>query len=85
MCAHRMAVRLLTAGGLAVTLGLAAQVPLASAADVGPAAVSGSLQAVAAVSARDAWAVGSSGTGAPLIVRWNGRSWQKQAGPPVAY
>jgi len=40
---------------------------------------SGALVGVAAVSARDVWAVGSTGfvAGRPLIERWDGRSWRR--------
>jgi hypothetical protein len=36
---------------------------------------------VAAVSARDAWAVGSTSLGVPLIFRWNGRTWKRVPSP----
>jgi hypothetical protein len=42
------------------------------------------LRGVAAVSARNAWAVGFYGTGGPLrplIVHWNGKSWKQVASP----
>jgi hypothetical protein len=42
--------------------------------------VTGSLSAVAATSASNAWAVGSAG-GASLILHWNGKSWARQASP----
>ncbi|GAA3341199.1 hypothetical protein GCM10020358_31640 [Amorphoplanes nipponensis] len=38
---------------------------------------------VAAVSASDAWAVGSSAGGA-FVIRWNGTAWNPVAGPPLA-
>ncbi len=38
------------------------------------------LNAVAAVSAADAWAVGGNGDDSPLILRWNGVSWKRVAG-----
>jgi hypothetical protein len=43
--------------------------------------VSGSLRAVAATSARNAWAVGATGSGRPLILHWNGSVWAKVANP----
>jgi hypothetical protein len=52
----------------------------------GPASLftmSGSLSGVAAVSARDAWAVGSTGAGT-LIVHWNGRAWKRVRSPSPA-
>src|SRR5580704_208718 len=56
--------------------------PLAAAAartgSPGPAAsfsTSGELSGVAAISATNAWAVGSTGTGKTLIVHWNGKTW----------
>ena len=42
--------------------------------------VTGSLTAVAATSAGNAWAVGSAGSNS-LILRWNGRSWARQSSP----
>jgi hypothetical protein len=36
---------------------------------------------VAAVSARDAWAVGGTGIGTTLIVRWNGTTWKQVPSP----
>jgi hypothetical protein len=50
----------------------------ASAAPVA-ARVSGTLNAVAAVSARDAWAVGATNSLHPLILHWNGTSWTRAA------
>jgi len=51
----------------------------------GPVAtVSGSLAGIAATSARNAWAVGFAGTTAhprTLILRWQGRAWQKVSSP----
>jgi hypothetical protein len=50
----------------------------------GPAAsitVSGSLSGVAAISARRAWAVGSTGSGKTLILRWNGMAWKRVPSP----
>jgi hypothetical protein len=40
-----------------------------------------SLAGVAATSARDAWAVGSTGAGTTLILRWNGAAWNKVMSP----
>jgi len=45
--------------------------------------MSGSLSGVAAVSGRDAWAVGSTGAGT-LIVHWNGRAWKRALSPSPA-
>jgi hypothetical protein len=75
-----MAVSMVTGGSLA------AAAPAASAAPGRPAgaasphgtsySVSGTLQAVAATSATNAWAVGTVGTASnPLIVHWNGSKW----------
>jgi hypothetical protein len=41
--------------------------------------VAGSLVAVAATSATNAWAVGAAGTSRPLIVHWNGHAWRSVA------
>jgi hypothetical protein len=46
------------------------------------------LTGVAAVSASDAWAVGSTGTGLhfnSLILRWDGRSWRRVPSPSVSF
>jgi len=34
------------------------------------------LTGVAAISARNAWAVGGTDSGKTLILRWNGKSWK---------
>jgi hypothetical protein len=75
------AVRVLAVPVLAVGLatGIAA-VP--ATADMAPAPAdssgfSGVLSAVAAVSTRDAWAVGSSTSFKALTVHWNGRAWKQ--------
>ena len=39
------------------------------------------LSDVAATSARSAWAVGQTGSGKLLILRWNGSAWRQQASP----
>jgi hypothetical protein len=39
---------------------------------------------VAAVSATDAWAVGSASTGGAFVLRWNGSAWNSVAAPPLA-
>jgi hypothetical protein len=41
----------------------------------------GILDDVAAVSARDAWAVGQTRAGQTLIIRWNGTAWKRVPGP----
>ena len=48
--------------------------------------VDGTLSSVAAVSARDVWAVGSAdvNAGGALIEHWDGRSWKAVAGAPEA-
>src|SRR5215470_53936 len=57
---------------------------------VGPAAsftVSGSLGGVAATSASNAWAVGTTGSNSaakPMIVRWNGTAWARVPAPAPA-
>jgi hypothetical protein len=54
--------------------------------DRGAVLFSGSLAAVAATSARNAWAVGYAGAAAhprTLIVRWQGRSWKKVSAPSL--
>jgi hypothetical protein len=42
-----------------------------------------SLSAIAAVSASDIWAVGTTFTGGPLIEHWNGAAWSVMNGPTV--
>jgi hypothetical protein len=76
------------AGLVTVLLLAGATVPataaIARAQTAGPASsltVSGALRGVAATSARNAWAVGSTGSGRPLIVHWNGSTWAKVADP----
>jgi serine/threonine-protein kinase len=44
---------------------------------------SGSLQAVIAGSGRTVWAIGSSGSGQPLIERWNGTTWSHVPAPAI--
>ncbi|WP_433379101.1 hypothetical protein ACQPZX_12880 [Actinoplanes sp. CA-142083] len=39
---------------------------------------------VAAVSASDAWAVGSASNGGAFVIRWNGSAWNTVAAPPLA-
>jgi hypothetical protein len=71
----------LLGGVSAVAAGPAA---LAAPHPVGAADTAGMLQAVAAVSARDVWAVGCSGQcNGPdsLILHWNGKTWSKVASP----
>jgi hypothetical protein len=69
--------------------GVVTATPVTAAARARPASpassltISGSLRAVAVTSARDAWAVGSAGTGT-LIVHWNGRTWKRVASPSPA-
>jgi hypothetical protein len=41
------------------------------------------LLAVAATSARSAWAVGDDSTGRSLVLRWNGRRWARVASPNI--
>ena len=46
--------------------------------------INGVLYGVAAISARDAWAVGYAGshsTSEPLIAHWNGKAWKRLPGP----
>lgn len=38
--------------------------------------VNGTLSAISALTATDAWAVGQTANQRPLIVHWNGRSWK---------
>lgn len=44
----------------------------------------GSLSAVAVTPAGHAWAVGATGSGRILILRWNGNAWQQAATPALA-
>jgi hypothetical protein len=46
--------------------------------------ITGGLNAVAATSASNAWAVGSAGSGETLIERWNGRTWTRVPSPSPA-
>ena len=46
--------------------------------------VGGLLAGIAATSARNAWAVGSTRDGKPLILRWNGKSWTRASSPALA-
>src|SRR5262249_58833403 len=47
--------------------------------------ITGELNAVSAVSASDAWAVGATGRFGmvPLIVHWDGRNWSRVKGPGI--
>src|SRR5215469_8822014 len=78
-----LAVPLLLAG---VVAGISPVTAAARAGSQGPAAsftVSGALSSVAATSATNAWAVGSTGSGI-LTVRWNGTAWTQVASPAPA-
>lgn len=46
--------------------------------------VSGTLAGIAATSARNAWAVGSTSSSKPLILRWNGTAWTRTSSPALA-
>ena len=46
--------------------------------------VSGGLSGVAATSASNAWAVGSTGSPKALILRWNGTAWKQVPSPAPA-
>ena len=73
------------AGGVAPGTASAAQAGTAGTAV--PFSISGTLADVAATSASNAWAVGSSGSVAsskPLIVRWNGTAWKQVPSPALA-
>jgi hypothetical protein len=81
-----LAVLLLLATAMA---GIAPAAPAAAARTTSPApaasfTVSGLLTGVAATSARSAWAVGNTGSGKTLIVRWNGSAWKQVRGPSPA-
>jgi hypothetical protein len=76
-----MAVPLLLAAATGVAPAASAA---AQPAPAGPAAsftINGFLNGVAAVSARDAWAVGSTLSGKTLILRWNGKAWKRVPSP----
>lgn len=45
--------------------------------------IAGGLTGVATTSPTDAWAVGSTDQGGPLILHWNGKTWQQTPGPGV--
>src|SRR5262249_23104650 len=80
-----MTVSMVTGACLATAASAAPATPAAPAAPGHPAgaasphgtsySVSGTLAAVAATSARNAWAVGTAGASKPLIVHWNGSKW----------
>jgi hypothetical protein len=58
----------------------------ASAAPAGPAppfTIIGELNAVTAVSARDAWAVGNTNSLRTMILHWNGTGWKRVASPTI--
>jgi hypothetical protein len=74
---------LLLTGGVASVMPAAAAVRTGSEVPAAAFTVSGSLSAVAATSPDNAWAVGSSGSGA-LIVRWNGAAWRRVPSPAPA-
>lgn len=83
---------LVTGGCVASTATDTTRAPTAASAPAGAAApdstgytADGTLQAVAATSAVDAWAVGYLGQqGTPLIVHWNGTAWRRvPAGAPA--
>ena len=85
----RFAVRPVMLAVLFLLTGVVAQVmPAAAAVRTGSPglaasfAVSGSLSDVAATSARNAWAVGSTSSGT-LIVRWNGNVWKRVPSPSL--
>ncbi len=69
---------LLVAAGIAPGTAVAARTVI-----LGPraAAISGILRSVVAVSARNAWAVGSTGLEQTLIMRWNGKVWKLSTWP----
>ena len=82
-------VRILAVPLLAGVIGGVVPAAPAAAAWTGPAAsftTSGSLVAVAATSASNAWAVGYTSFSSPktLIVRWNGESWKRVPSPGPA-
>lgn len=83
---------LVTGGCVAPAVRSTTRAPTAASASVGAAApdsagytADGTLEAVAATSAVDAWAVGYLGRqGTPLIVHWNGTAWRSiPAGAPA--
>jgi hypothetical protein len=69
----------LAAGGLGLTLALAAAAPPVPHAPVTN--LPGELLSVSAASATDAWAVGTSGDRHALMVHWNGATWTRTAVP----
>jgi hypothetical protein len=66
--------------GVVATAGLTAAASMPASAAPTTTRVSGTLNAVAAVSAADAWAVGSTNSNGPLIMHWNGSAWTQAAG-----
>jgi hypothetical protein len=85
-------VLLVTSGCAAPAVTSTARAPIATSAPAGTAApdstgytAGGTLEAVAATSATNAWAVGDLGQqGTPLIVHWNGTKWSRvPAGAPA--
>ncbi len=49
-----------------------------------PGSVAGVLNAITATSAGNAWAVGATGGGQPMILRWAGTGWTRAVSPHVA-
>ena len=78
-----LAVLLLLTGVVAQVMPAAAAVRAGSAGPAASFAASGDLSDVAATSASNAWAVGSTSSGT-LIVRWNGTVWKRVPSPGSA-
>jgi hypothetical protein len=72
--------KILRVMGVVAAAGLTAAVAMPAAAAPAAIRLSGTLNAVAAVSAADAWAVGGTNSGGPLIVHWNGSAWARVTG-----
>jgi hypothetical protein len=68
-------------GGLVLTAALAAAAQPPAHQSV--TSIPGFLNGVSAVSASDAWAVGYTSSGQPLIMHWDGTSWSPERGPSI--
>lgn len=75
------ALALATSGLAAAGAGPAGAAGADLAAAAAPLSLPGILSGAAATSARSAWAVGQTGSGQVLILRWNGTAWRQQASP----
>ena len=76
-----VAVPLLLSGAIAEAAPGAAAAGITSPGRTATFSVNGSLSGVAVTSARNAWAVGTDGSGKTLIEHWNGTRWKRERSP----